>query len=115
MNEDEYLDIDTINRLEQELGKDLLLTLMKVFVEETISHIVLLKQALNDSQQSEVIRLTHSIKSGALTYGAARLANMSKFHEECARNNENSLISAQLAELDSVMKMTSQHISTYLQ
>lgn len=111
MTDLELLDTIVIGRLEQELGEELLVTLFNVFVEETLKHLELLKQALAEENQEEIIRLTHSIKSGALTYGAAQLAELASKHEKWARGNHKDKILSDLTQLDESIKSTVEAIS----
>lgn len=111
MTDLELLDSIVIERLEQELGEELLVTLFNVFAEETLKHLDLLKQALNAENQQEIIRLTHSIKSGALTYGAAQLAKLASKHEDLARLSQNDKISSELDDLNNTINDTLKAIS----
>lgn len=111
MTDLELLDTIVIDRLEEELGEDLLLILFNVFAEETLKHFELLKHALVEENQSEIVRLTHSIKSGALTYGAVQLGDLAGRHEKWARDTHNNKISSDLVQLNDCIKNTLKAIS----
>lgn len=80
------LNTATLEQLKQDVGQDLLVTLVTIFIKET-------DQALDkfpSSVQSEQQRISHSLKSSALSYGVDEVGLLSKHLEQLIKDNNES-------------------------
>lgn len=73
--------MSTISKLANEVGEPLFEQLVEIFLQESQQHFTELSQQINHSDLKEAIRLSHSIKSSAKTYGAEQLAELATLIE----------------------------------
>jgi HPt (histidine-containing phosphotransfer) domain-containing protein len=101
-------DLQALKQLEAEVGKEILSTLIDVFLKESQSLCAKLHTTLKERDISETTRLLHSIKSGAKTYGASRLAALSAELEARARANDLNTVEQSIVLLEDTLNATLQ-------
>jgi len=72
------LNTETLEQLKQDVGKDLMITLVNIFIKETD----LALNSYSSSNPSEQQRISHSLKSSALSYGVDEVGLLSKQLEQ---------------------------------
>lgn len=102
-------DANTLQQLADEVGEEVLTTLLGLFTSETKSFFEQLLVALNDNSQAEITRLLHSIKSGAKTYGANRLAAIAESMEAMAKAGDTNAIELNMDILRVILGETLSH------
>ena len=75
-----------VTQLEQDVGRDTLLQLFDVFRQESTKLVNELMAC--DTVDGDAIRLSHSLKSCCLSYGASRLAALAESIEKAARKDD---------------------------
>lgn len=102
MSELRVLDHDTLGNLFEMTGGDegFLAELIDTFVGDTAGLLGTMRQGLAGGDAAEVRRAAHSLKSNSATFGAPRLAAMSRELEAAAREGDLTGAGDQIAELE---------------
>lgn len=89
------LNTATLEQLKQDVGADLLVTLVNIFIKETDQALKSYEHSSPDEKQ----RISHSLKSSALSYGVDEVGLLSKQLEQLLKvqnTDEASVIYSQL-------------------
>lgn len=97
---------DILQRLENEVGADVLQQLLIIFIEETTDLFAKLAPLLTVDTSVEATRIAHSIKSGAKSYGADRLAEIAAHIEGLLRDNKCEEVKSCMTDLETVFDAT---------
>jgi two-component system phosphorelay protein LuxU len=68
------LNTETLEQLKQDVGQDLLVTLVTIFIKETDQSLATFENSSIQEQQ----RISHSLKSSALSYGTDEVGIIAK-------------------------------------
>ncbi|WP_169726033.1 Hpt domain-containing protein [Aestuariibacter salexigens] len=99
-------DVDTLQAISNEVGEDVLSTLLDLFLNESATLFEELPLCLQKQDVEACTRLLHSIKSGAKTYGAVRLAALAAELEAAARCSNLADVELHIACLESALRET---------
>lgn len=100
----------TLEQLKQDVGQDLLVTLVTIFIKET-------DQALEkfpSSVHSEKQRISHSLKSSALSYGVDEVGQLSKHLEQLIKDENDSEAANVFNQLQSAWASNKTLLQNYL-
>lgn len=99
-------DSAVIDRLVNEVGEAIFAELVAVFIEQTDTLFGFFEASLETTDTCEAIRLAHSIKSGARSYGAVRLADFAAAMEANLRDNNREFAKDNLTSFHHLLNST---------
>ena len=91
-----------LSRLRDLTGNDenIIAQLIKIFIDDTDEHGVLLRTAVNDMNIENIVSEAHRIKGGAAQVGAERLRNLASTIEQMGRDDQLSDIEAIMSDFE---------------
>lgn len=82
------IDTETIIHLKQVLKKDAFSSLIDIYIADTQTHVLNLKQSINENNATESHRLAHTIRGSSANIGARALQEIcEKIEQFCKQGN----------------------------
>ncbi|NMP32102.1 response regulator [Thalassotalea sp. M1531] len=92
VEEVEVLNHDVTNQLKIDVGDDIFIKVIDLFIKETDRRIVVIKQAALEDDIQQIEKEAHAIKSSASSVGAIALGDLARLLElSCQQNNAHEL------------------------
>ncbi len=108
----QLMDIGVLESMEQELSREVVNSIVGVYIHETGEHISALCKAGETANVPTMMAEAHAIKSSACTFGAFQLAEAAKAVEILARQDNQAAAIAAIAAVEELVEKTMQHCSS---
>jgi HPt (histidine-containing phosphotransfer) domain-containing protein len=81
----QIIDIETIINLKQALKKDVFSSLVNIYITDTETYVLNLKQCINENNAIEAHRLAHTIRGSSANMGARALQEICETVEQLCK------------------------------
>lgn len=108
------LDQHQLQRMEQELGAEVLTRLLRLFVEDSRQQGEALQGAFTERDNALMARCCHSLKSACGSYGALRCQYLSEKLEQACHEQDNDQVENRMRAWQEALEETLQQLETRL-
>ncbi|GAA3706016.1 Hpt domain-containing protein [Oceanisphaera sediminis] len=108
------LDQHQLQRMEQELGAEVLTRLLRLFVEDSRQQGEALQGAFAERDQALMARCCHSLKSACGSYGALRCQYLSEKLEQSCHEQDEEQVESRMRAWQQALAETLQQLETRL-